>query len=346
MKVLVTGATGFIGQHIVTAVQEAGHKVAALCRSAAPELAAQGVEIVSGDLLDEESIRKAVVGKDAVIHAAGAVSRDADDSSWLMKVHVTGTRLLVTAACEAGVRRFVNISTSGVVAVGAEPDLVFHEEDPIPFHLLTRWPYYLSKMLAERAAADAVRLCASAGHDQLELITLNPSLALGPGDARGSSTGDVRRYLNRQIPIIPTGGFSFVDARDVASTAAAALKVGRPGERYLLGALNTTCADFFERIGEVSGVPGPAIPFEVPGKLATFGVGLLEKLAGKVGARLTVTEQEADMASHYWYVDARKAEEELGFAPRDPMQTLIDTVRDIQGEYQGEKVIAPRQERG
>jgi dihydroflavonol-4-reductase len=122
--------------------------------------------------------------------------------------------------------------------------------------------------------------------------------------------------------------------------ATAALTHGRAGERYLLGALNTTCADFFSRLGEVSGVRGPTLPFEVPGKLATFGVGLLGKLASSIGVRLSVTEQEADMASHYWYVDARKAIDELGFSPRDPMETLLDTVQDLQGTHRRERVVS------
>jgi len=332
-RVLLTGGTGFIGKHTARALVDAGYKVRALCRSQAPDLEAEGVEVVKGDVLDVPSIESALDGVDYVVHAAGAVSRDKDDNSVLMKVHVTGTRHVVGAACRAGVKRVVNVSTSGTVAVGNDPEMVFHEDDDVPLGLIHRWPYYLSKFLGERAAYDEIRLADT--HDdgaKTELITLNPTLALGPGDDRASSTTDVRRFLDRQMPVVPSGGLSFVDARDVADAVVLALTKGRPNERYLLSALNLTFADFFDRLEEVSGVKGPALPVKVPKKLATFGIGLLEKVASTVGVELAVSQTEAEMASHFWYVDGRKAEEELGFQPREPMQTLLDTVRDLQGQ--------------
>jgi dihydroflavonol-4-reductase len=246
----------------------------------------------------------------------------------MMKLHVNGTRHVVGLACELGVGRVVHLSTSGTVAVGSDPDMVHREDDPIPFEMLAKFPYYLSKWLAERVADD----CLQRSTSRTTMVTLNPSLALGPGDTRGSSTVDVRRFLDRELPIVPTGGFSFVDARDVADTVVASLEQGRSGERYLLGALNVTFKDFFQRLTQVSGVRGPPLSITVPRRFATFGIGVLETLAGAVGAKLPVTTVEAEMASAYWYVDARKAERVLGFEARDPMVTLLDTVKDIRGE--------------
>lgn len=327
MKVLVTGGTGFIGRHVVDALVEHGVAVRALCRGQADELVRLGVEVVRGDVLDPTSVEHAVAGCTHVIHGAGAVSRSEEDRPWMMRVHINGTRHVVGAAARAGVRRVIQLSTSGVVAVSARSDLVCHEDDPTPFELISRFPYYLSKFLSDRAAADAVRLDGAS----TELITLNPSLVLGPGDARRSSTADVQRFLNRELPIVPSGGFSFVDVRDVAEVAVRCLREGRPGERYLLGAINLTFQEFFQRLEEVSGVKGPALSVPMPRRLSRFGVGVLEKLADTVGAKLPVSSQEAEMASHFWYVDARKSETELGFQPRDPMVTLLDTVRDLRG---------------
>ncbi|MCP4501698.1 MAG: NAD-dependent epimerase/dehydratase family protein [Deltaproteobacteria bacterium] len=330
-KVLLTGATGFIGQHVAKELVNQGYKVRALCRSPSEELEYEGVEVVLGDVLDLVSVDAALLGMDFVIHAAGAVSREKGDQGLLMKVHVTGTRIVVGAACRANIKRVVNVSTSGTIAVGDDPDLVFHEEDEVPLGLIHRWPYYLSKFLAERAASDEIRL--SDAHDdgkRTELITVNPTLVLGPGDDRASSTTDVRRYLDRQVPVVPCGGLSFVDVRDVATAVVSALTKGRASQRYLLGSVNLTFADFFQRLEEVSGVKGPLVPVAMPKGLARFGVGLLEKVAEKVGIELSVSQTEADMASHFWYVDSRKAEDELEFSPREPMQTLLDTVRDLQ----------------
>jgi dihydroflavonol-4-reductase len=332
-SVLVTGATGFLGRHTVEALLAAGHKVKALCRSDEPTLAALGVTVVRGDVLDAAGVGRAVAGVDVVVHGAGLVSRSPDDTGTMMRLHVIGTRNVVGAAIAAGVRRVVHLSTSGTVAVGSDPDLVFREDDPVPFEHLVKFPYYLSKWLAERAAADL------AAGTRTELVTLNPSLALGPGDTRGSSTEEVRRYLKRELPIVPPGGCSFVDARDVAAVVVAALDRGRSGERYLLGAQNLTFAQFFERLGQVSGVKGPPVPVVLPKAATTWGIGLLERAADLVGAKLPVTSLEAEMASAFWYCDSRKAARELGFAPRDPMTTLLDTVRDIRGEGRRQKVV-------
>jgi dihydroflavonol-4-reductase len=331
--VLVTGATGFIGRHTVEALLSAGHKVKALCRSDEPALAAMGVVVVRGDVLDKPSVAAALPGVDVVVHGAGLVSRAPEHTGAMMRLHVIGTRNVVGAAIDAGVARVVHLSTSGTVAVGADPDMVHREDDPVPFEHLAKFPYYLSKWLAERAAADLV------DGTRTELVTLNPSLALGPGDTRGSSTEEVRRYLKRELPIVPPGGCSFVDARDVATVVVAALDRGRSGERYLLGAQNLTFAQFFERLGEVSGVKGPPVPFVLPKVATTWGIGLLERAAGLVGAKVPVTTIEAEMASAFWYCDSRKAIRELGFSPREPMTTLLDTVKDIRGEGRREKLV-------
>lgn len=334
--VLVTGGTGFIGRHTVDALVRAGWRVRCLCRGDEPSLRHAGAEVVRGDVLMKDTVARALDGVDAVVHGAGLVSRSADDASLMMKLHVNGTRNVVGLACERNVPRIIHLSTSGTVAVGDDRELVFREEDPVPFEHLVKFPYYLSKWLAERVAEDCVRI----HNSRSSLITLNPSLALGPGDTRGSSTTDVKRFLDRELPIVPTGGFSFVDARDVADAVVAALEKGRHGERYLLGALNCTFADFFERLSQVSGVKGPPIFVPLPPRLARLGIGLLEGLASAVGGTLPVTPVEAEMASAYWYVDSRKAERVLGFKPRDPMLTLLDTVKDLRGERRDEKLVS------
>jgi dihydroflavonol-4-reductase len=337
--VLLTGGTGFLGQHMVSALQDAGYRVRALVRGNPGALTALGAETAHGDVLDAASLDEAMRGVDHVVHAAGFVSRDVEDTRVMMEVNVQGTRKVVEAAARAAVKKIVHVSTSGTIAVGDEP-VVFHEDDPLPLAHIHRWPYYLSKFLAEKAASDAIRLSSSTTRP--ELVTLNPTLALGPGDTRGTSTLDVRRFLDREIPLLPSGGVSFVDVRDVAACVPAALTRGTDGERYLLGALNLTFVDFFRRLEQVSGVKGPMVPFALPKALSTFGVSLLERAAQVLGAKSPVTSIEAEMASCFWYVDSRKAKEELGFSTTDPQKTLLDTVRFLRGEKVGMKAVQKR----
>ncbi len=282
-------------------------------------------------MLDAATVREAARGCDGAIHCAGKVSRDPADAGEMRELHVRGTRALVEGCEAAGVSRVVIASTSGVVAVSEDPDQVATEDDPTPYHLVNQWPYYRAKLWAEEAALAKSR----AG---LEIMAVNPSLVLGPGDARGSSTEDVRLFLDGRVAAIPSGGISYVDARDVAEAMALALERGRGGRRYLLGACNLTFRELFARLERASGVKGPWVTLP---REATKAVGaILERFAAAVGREPEVDAESLELAAHYWYVDAARAEQELGWAPRDPIATLADTVADLRARG----VVWPRAE--
>jgi dihydroflavonol-4-reductase len=153
---------------------------------------------------------------------------------------------------EFAAKRFgENRALKGTIAVSKEP-LLLDERAPYPTEIVSGWPSYLSKIYQEKLALD---VAATLG---LELMVVNPSLLLGPRDERNSSTGDVRRFLRREIPVVPEGGISFVDARDAATATVAALTRGRAGERYLLSGPNWTCADYFGRLERASKVRAPS----------------------------------------------------------------------------------------
>jgi dihydroflavonol-4-reductase len=158
----------------------------------------------------------------------------------------------------------------------------------------------------------------------IEVVAVNPSLLLGPGDRRLSSTGDVRKFIKKQIPVLPEGGINFVDARDAALATAAALDKGRDGERYLLGGPNWTMKEFFGRLGRVANVAPPRL--KLPAKWNKFGAGLVEELYRWRDKEPPVDRISVEMADHYWWIDSSKAERELGFEARDPQLTLHDTV--------------------
>ena len=195
------------------------------------------------------------------------------------------------------------------------------ESAPYPTELVGGWPYYLSKIYQEKLALD---LAATLG---LDLVIVNPSLLLGPGDERTSSTGDVRRFLKREIPVVPDGGVNFVDVRDAARATVAALEKGRAGERYLLGGPNWTVAEFFGRLERASKVRGPRL--KLPNQLQRRVASLLEHAYRALDRDPPVERIAVEMAQVYWWCDSAKAQRELGFAVREPGETLDDTIRDL-----------------
>jgi dihydroflavonol-4-reductase len=321
VRIAVTGATGFLGGHLVQRLLAAGHEVTALARGAAPKLEHAGARLVHGELPDASAAAGLVTGAEAVVHLAGRVSRDPADGPAMYRLHVEGTRTLLDAAKTAGVKRFVLASSSGTIGV-SKHERIATESDDYPIEVVGRWPYYLSKIYEEKLALE---FCAKSG---LPVICLNPSLILGPGDERLSSTGDVWKFLHRDIPAMPSGGLSFVDVRDAAAMFEAALTRGRPGERYLLGGANMAFPEFFARLARLSGVAAPRL--RLPSRVNLWGTELLERWSSFRGVEPPIDRASVEMGEHWFFVDSSKAAGELGFAPRDPQETLRDTVRWLQ----------------
>ncbi|MFO0759529.1 MAG: NAD-dependent epimerase/dehydratase family protein [Byssovorax sp.] len=321
-RILVTGATGFLGAHLVPLLAERGHEVVALCRGEEPSLVAQGVTVKQGDVLDQASVRAAAEGCTAVLHCAGKVSRRPEDAEELYRIHVDGTKRTLDACREAGVGRAVIASTSGVVAVTKDPKEIRDEKAPAPMDLIASWPYYRSKLFAEKAALDR-------SGPGFEVVSVNPTLLLGPGDVRGSSTTDVVHFLEKKLPFTPAGGLSFVDARDAALGMVLALEKGRAGERYLLSAINLTIEAFFARLSRISGVAAPRLKAPRSMLLARAGAELFESAKKHLQVDVPLDRISAEMAQCFWYVNAQKAKDELGWSPRDPGDTLADTVDDL-----------------
>jgi dihydroflavonol-4-reductase len=322
MKALVTGATGFLGTHLVDALAARGHAVVALARTPARLKARDGVTALRGDILDADSLRAAAEGCEAVFHCAGVVSRDPDDGELLWRTHVLGTRNVIAAAKAAGVKRVVHASTSGTVALSDDATQVGREDDPVPYALIEKFPYYRSKLYAEQEALRA-------NSETLAVVSVNPSLLLGPGDEFGSSTGDVKNFLERKIPAVPSGGVAYVDARDAAEAMALAYERGTPGRRYLINAANCTLREFFDRLERVTGVKAPTLRLPPSRALATFGARLMEAGAKFAGVKAPVDAASVEMAQLYWYCDSARATRELGWTARDPIATLADTVDDL-----------------
>ncbi|HMQ02459.1 MAG TPA: NAD-dependent epimerase/dehydratase family protein [Pyrinomonadaceae bacterium] len=330
-KTLITGGTGFLGSEIVQQLTEAGVKNLRVMASSVPAwMTDSGVEACAGSVTDRDRVGEAVKNVSLIYHLAGKVSRDNDDAAVMNKVHLEGTRVLCAAARESGVKTMVLASSSGTIAV-SEADQVIDETYPPPVEIISRWAYYASKYYQERTAL------AEFDGKGLKLVILNPTLLLGPGDERLSSTKVVLDFLGRKIPYCPAGGLNIVDTRDVAKTFIDAAEKGRHKEKYLLGAENMTFAEFFGRLERLSGVAAPGL--RLPKRLAMAGSSIIESVFQNWGRTSPVATSEVEQAEHFWYFTSAKAEEELGFDPRDPQETLNDTIKYIRENFLGGSVF-------
>ena len=323
MKLLVTGATGFLGGALVPLLVEEGHQVRVLARGGAPDAEALGCELSSGDVRDPETVRRAVHGCEGLYHLAGLVSRDPRDAHKMYELHVSGTRVLLAEAERAGLQRVILASSSGTIGV-SPVRRVATEEDDYPIETVGRWPYYLSKIYEEKIALEAARR-------RLPVVILNPSLLLGPGDARLSSTQDIYRFLLGRIPAMPRGGISFVDVRDAARAFVAALNRGNVGERHLLGAANWEFSEFFGRLSRLARRSPP--PLRLPSAVKVAAAHLMEGWAHRRGREPGLPAADVEMGEHWFFIDSSKAERLLSFSPRDPMETLAETISYVRERF-------------
>src|SRR6266853_165097 len=268
---LITGGTGFLGSHLVRQLVAGGMKDIRVMATSIPDwLVDLGVEPFAGSITNPEDVKRAVAEIKDIYHLAGKVSRERGEAREMYAVHVEGTRLLCDAARAAGVKTIVLASTSGTIAVTEKGDMVPDEKYPPPLDIIARWPYYASKAYQEMAALERFN---GKGH---RLVIMNPSLLLGPGDDRLSSTKVVLDFMARKISAVPNGGLNFVDVRDTARAFQTAMRKGRHGERYLLGAVNWTFVKLFDRLERLTKVPSPRLA--LPSKFAITGAHMIDSL--------------------------------------------------------------------
>jgi dihydroflavonol-4-reductase len=325
-KVLVTGGTGFLGSHLLRRLLDSGDSDLRVLDISKPAELAKEVELIEGSITSPEDVARALKGIERVYHLAGKVSRNLEDKPAMYAVHVEGTRVLCQEARKAGVERIVISSTSGTIAVTEDGKEIPDETWPAPIHLISRWPYYTSKLYQEELARRETK-------DGPELILVHPSLLLGPGDVTLSSSEDVLRFLAKDVLAIPPGGLSFVDARDAAQGLMLAMQGGKNGERYLLGGPNWTFETFFGRLERMTKVKGPRL--RLPDKLYGLAGNTMDALYEHWGKKPPVDKISMEMGRYFWYVDCSKAKRELGFAARDPGETLYDTVAYIREHFLG-----------
>ena len=317
--ILITGATGFLGTHLLAALrgEEPEARLRVMARGAGAIAQMDGVEVVRGDITKPAEVIAAAAGVDEIYHAAGFVERQSLRPWRLYDAHVEGTRNVCEAMLAHGVKKAVFVSSSGTCAVGADP-VERDETAPFSQQIVWNWPYYLSKIYAEKLADWYVT------HRGLDIVHVNPTLLLGPGDDRRSSTGDVELFLKGGIMVLPSGGLNIVDVRDAAMGLILAMRKGRKGERYLLGGANMTFHEWIQRTAKIAGVSAPKLMLPLP--LQLLGARIMRRVLPLAGKRWELDDASIEMSAVYWYCSSKKARQELGFTTRDPQETLTETV--------------------
>jgi dihydroflavonol-4-reductase len=309
MNALVTGGTGFVGANVVRELLEEGATVRILARPRGDRRALAGlpVEIAEGDLLDAESLRRAVRGVATVFHVAADYRLWTPDPAALHRANVEGTRTVLEAAAEAGVGRVVYTSTVGALGIPRD-GTPGTEETPVSLADMVG-PYKRSKYLAEQVALDFARR-------GLPVVIVNPSAPIGPWDVKPTPTGQmlVDFLCGRMFATVDTG-LNLVHVRDVARGHLLAATRGRVGEKYILGHQNLSLAGIGALLAEVCGSRAPRL--RIPYAVAWLSAACMEGVARLTGGPPRVSLTAVRMARKRMYFTAAKAVRDLGLPQTD-----------------------------
>ncbi len=313
MKVLVTGANGFLAANVVRELIRRGIPVRALVRAGADLRALEGTcpELVYGMFTDPETALQALEGCDAVIHAAADTSQQHTSVEPYRKVNIEGTHTLLDAACRAGVRQFIFVSTANTIGHGTL-------ENPGHEGLPARFPFTESGYARSKAAAQELVL-SYAREGKLQALSVNPTFMIGPYDAKPSSGRLITSMVNRKVVPVPPGGKNFVDVRDVAAGICNALEKGRSGEIYLMAGWNLSFAEFYNLLGKAAGKSYFRIRF---GESLLNLLGFLGSLATGAGFRSSLNRINAKILCTGNYYTPQKAVSELGM-PQTPLEKSV-----------------------
>lgn len=312
----VTGASGFIGAHLVRKIIADGDHVKLLTRQKQlpphlDDLKHPQVEIVLGDLLEPASFRQHLQNIDGVYHLAGFISTAKKDTRRVTDLNYTVTHNLLTELKRAPVPRVVYLASIFALAGGST---VPANEDT-PYNLQGNPVTYFH---AKRRAEMEMR---AAAEDGMDIVFTYPCFCYGPGDALISSSRLLLMHLRGQMPAYFSGGLNSMDVRDAATALVASMQRGQAGRRYIVGGVNQTYREFFEVASRVTGIAAPRI--QIPDFILPVAGMLGQTLAPNLG----LDTQAVWMAQRHWYYDDGRARRELGHKSRPLEETLTDATR-------------------
>ncbi len=317
MTVAVTGATGHVGANLVRALIDKGIPTRCVVHVNHRAIDGLDVEKFHGDLRDLDSLCRAFQGVDVVYHLAASISLSMADWSRLEEINVNGTRNVVEACRRAGVRRLIHFSS--IHALEQEP-LAVPVDEMRPLVESQRCPPYdRSKAAAEREVRRGIE-------QGLDAVIIYPTAVFGPYDYMPSFFGDALLAIaRRRLPALVTGGFDWVDARDVVAGAMLAENKAPAGARYLISGHWVSMCDIAAMIGEITGVNTDK--FVCPLWLAHLGAPFIMGFSHLNRKRPLYTSVSLRALKSNRNISHERATRELGYQPRPFRETLADTLR-------------------
>lgn len=303
-KILVTGATGFIGSVLVKKLALTPDEIYILVRKSSDLTSLSDVldkvRLVYGDITDRASVQSALEGIDLVYHSAGLTYMGDKKNELLYKINVEGTQNILQAALAAGVKRVVHVSS--ITAVG----IAF---DKKPVNESVEWnftsidlEYARTKHLSEIEVAKAVK-------KGLDCVIVNPAFVFGAGDINFNAGRIIKDIYNKKLPFYPLGGVCVVDVENVADTIITAMKKGKTGERYIIGGENVSYKQLADTISRITGAP--KVLFPLPFWMAKIIRSLLDRYKNKNRVSKLFNLSMFRVASEFLYYDSSKAKLEL-----------------------------------
>ncbi len=314
--IAVTGASGLLGGNLVRKLLAQGQRVRALIHQDQRAISGLDLEIVHADLNDPVSLERALAGVDVVYHLASVISLSMDSWDEVYRVNVLGTRNVVDACLQSGVKRLVHVSSTH--SRQPEPfDQVLDEDRPLVTDP-TLPPYDRSKALGEMEIQKGIER-------GLDAIIIIPSGILGPYDFRPSYLGESLQLMQHNgLPALTTGGYNWVDARDVATGAICAAQTAKAGSRYILSGHWHSIYEVAVMAAKIGGTRAPRLV--IPLRLAELALPMMEKLATLRGSEPLYTRAMLNALKSNRHISHARATRDLGYEPRPFLETLTDTL--------------------
>ena len=316
MTVVITGASGHIGTNLVRALIQDGRRTRSLVHVHHQGIDELDTEIFKGDICDPESLRRAFRGAEIVYHLAACISLSMKGWPQLESINVNGTRNVVEACLATGVKRLVHFSS--IHALNQEPmDTPIDETRPLsdsPGHP----PYDRSKALGEKEVRQGIER-------GLDAVIIYPTAVIGPHDYEPSYLGEaIIDLASHKLPALVTGGYDWVDVRDVVQGAMAAEKNAGTGEGYLLSGHWLPMRSIADMVMEITGTPTPKIT--VPLWMAHLGVPVVALMSKMTGRRPLYTNFSLKALKSNRHMSHEKASRDLGYQPRPLLDSLKDSL--------------------